>query len=70
MRGTGVDSAAFDPIPQYKSFPGWEEGLTQMRDFYTLPETFKTYFYYVESQINVPINIISVGPDREETIHK
>lgn len=57
-------------IPQYKSFPGWKEDLTQVRDFNALPETFKTYINYVESQIKVPINIISVGPDREETIHK
>ena len=57
-------------VPQYKSFPGWKEDLTKLRDFNALPETFKTYINYVESQIKVPINIISVGPDREETIHK
>jgi adenylosuccinate synthase len=57
-------------IPQYKSFPGWKEDLTKIRDFNALPDTFKTYISYVESMIDVPINIISVGPDREETIHK
>lgn len=57
-------------IPQYKSFPGWKEDLTKIREYSQLPETFKTYIDYVEKQIEVPINIISVGPDREETIHK
>ncbi|MFY8190575.1 MAG: adenylosuccinate synthase [Bacteroidia bacterium] len=57
-------------VPQYKSFPGWTEDLTKVRDFNALPETFKDYINYVESMINVPINIISVGPDREETIQK
>ncbi|MDP3927532.1 MAG: adenylosuccinate synthase [Bacteroidota bacterium] len=57
-------------VPQYKSFPGWTEDLTKVRDFNALPETFKHYISYVESMINVPINIISVGPDREETIQK
>lgn len=57
-------------VPQYKSFPGWKENLTKIKDFNALPDTFKTYISYVESMIDVPINIISVGPDREETIHK
>lgn len=57
-------------VPQYKTFPGWKEDLTKMREYSQLPETFKVYIDYVEKQIEVPINIISVGPDREETIHK
>jgi adenylosuccinate synthase len=57
-------------IPQYKSFPGWTGDLTKIRNYQDLPQTFQNYMDYVESQIKVPVSIISVGPDREETIHK
>lgn len=57
-------------IPQYKSFPGWAGDLTKIRQYADLPATFQNYMDYVESQIKVPVSIISVGPDREETIQK
>jgi len=41
-----------------------------MRTYSELPETFRTYMDFVESKIGVPVNMISVGPDREETIAK
>ncbi|MCF8253536.1 MAG: adenylosuccinate synthase [Bacteroidia bacterium] len=56
--------------PNYKSFPGWSGDLTKVREYNNLPETFRNYMDYVESQIEVPVSIISVGPDREETIVK
>jgi adenylosuccinate synthase len=54
--------------PLYKSFQGWSGDLTKIRNYNDLPETFKNYMEYVQSQIEVPVNVISVGPDREETI--
>ncbi len=56
--------------PQYKSFKGWSGNLSSMRTYSELPETFRTYMDFVESKIGVPVNMISVGPDREETIAK
>jgi len=56
--------------PQYKSFPGWIGNLSVMKQYNELPETFRNYMEYVEKQIQVPVSIISVGPDREETIVK
>jgi adenylosuccinate synthase len=56
--------------PQYKSFPGWTGNLSVMKQYNELPETFRNYMEYVEKQIQVPVSIISVGPDREETIVK
>jgi len=56
--------------PVYSKFEGWQGDLSKMRTYEELPETFKTYMNYVESQIGVPVNVISVGPDREETIVK
>jgi adenylosuccinate synthase len=54
--------------PQYKSFKGWSEDLTGLRNYSELPETFKQYMDYVQSQINTKLSVISIGPDREQTI--
>ncbi|OYU96817.1 MAG: adenylosuccinate synthase [Bacteroidetes bacterium B1(2017)] len=56
--------------PLYKSFAGWTGNLSAIKQYAELPETFKTYMDYVEQQIQVPVSMISVGPDREETIIK
>lgn len=54
--------------PQYKTFKGWDGNLSVMRQYSELPETFRNYMDFVQGEIGVPINVISVGPDREETI--
>jgi adenylosuccinate synthase len=59
-----------DATPIYQSFKGWSGDLSKIRNYQDLPATFKTYMDYVEAQIGVPVNVISVGPDREETIMK
>jgi adenylosuccinate synthase len=64
----GIQDYTIDPV--YSKFEGWQGDLSKMRTYTELPETFKTYMNYVESQIGVPVNVISVGPDREETILK
>jgi adenylosuccinate synthase len=64
------DLSRKDILPLYRSFPGWTGDLTKIRNYQDLPETFKTYMDFVEAQIGVPVNVISVGPDREETIMK
>lgn len=56
--------------PLYRNFPGWTGDLSKIRNYSDLPETFRNYMSYVESQIGVPVNVISVGPDREETIRR
>src|SRR5690606_5141466 len=55
--------------PEYKSFPGWEEDISVMRQYEQLPSSFKDYIRFTEQAAGVPIRIISVGPDREQTIH-
>lgn len=54
--------------PVYKTFNGWHEDLTYMRDYNTLPQSFKDYMLFVEQEIGNKVNVISVGPDREQTI--
>ncbi len=54
--------------PQYKTFKGWSENLSVIKDYEKLPQTFKEYMNYVSSQIGLNVNVISVGPDREQTV--
>ena len=54
--------------PVYRSFKGWSEDLTICRKKSELPLNFKTYIDFLESELGMPIQIISVGPDREQTI--
>ncbi|MDB2350485.1 adenylosuccinate synthase [Flavobacteriaceae bacterium] len=54
--------------PVYKEFEGWEEDLTQKESFDNLPKTLKEYISFIEKELNIPISIVSVGPDRKQTI--
>jgi adenylosuccinate synthase len=55
-------------VPVYKEMKGWETDITKCKKYADLPKEFVDYLKYVESEVKVPITIISVGPDREETI--
>ena len=61
---------ADEVTPQYKTLKGWHEDLTQMRGEKELPETFKKYVTFIEDFVETPIHIISVGPDRTQTIFR
>jgi len=56
--------------PVYQEFKGWKTSLADKRTFEELPETFKDYVAFIESEVGVPVTVISVGPDRTETIFK
>ena len=56
--------------PQYTSLSGWEEDLTKMRDESELPATFNDYVAFIEDYVQTPISIVSVGPDRSQTIFR
>ncbi len=56
--------------PVYKSMAGWSEDLTQLREFDSLPAQLKTYITYIERELNLPIDIVSIGPDRTQTIFR
>jgi len=57
-------------IPQYKTFAGWEEDISGIRLYKDLPENARKYIEYIEDYLEVPIKIVSVGPDREATIER
>jgi adenylosuccinate synthase len=54
----------------YDELPGWKCDLTGIRSETEFPKAFKDYIDYLEKQLEVPITIISVGPDREATIER
>ena len=54
--------------PVYSTLPGWKEDLTQMTKADQLPKTLHDYIHFLETELNVPIRIVSVGPDRKQTI--
>jgi adenylosuccinate synthase len=56
--------------PVYTELEGWEEKITSIRTFNELPGALKKYITFIEKQTGVPVTMVSVGPDREETIFR
>jgi adenylosuccinate synthase len=56
--------------PVYTEMEGWDEVITGFREFDELPAALKKYIKFVETETGVPITMVSVGPDREETIFR
>lgn len=54
--------------PIYRSFPGWKTDITKIENFDELPDNLKTYIKFIEDEVGVKISIVSVGPDRNQTI--
>ena len=54
--------------PIYDEFEGWNDDVTKINNFDKLPINLKKYISYLEKELNIPITIISVGPDRLQTI--
>ena len=56
--------------PIYETLVGWEADLTGLTTYETLPQAFKDYVGFIENYLGVPITVVSVGPDRKQTIPK
>lgn len=54
--------------PVYETLPGWKASTFGLKDYDSLPENAKKYLKRLEEVVGVRIDIISTGPDREETI--
>jgi len=59
-------NASVEPV--YQTFKGWSADLSVCRKQAELPSEFAAYVQFLEQTLNMPIHIISVGPDREQTI--
>lgn len=64
MAADGYDAVT----PVYESMPGWSENTFGVQDYDGLPEAAKKYISRIEQITGVPVDIISTGPDRNETI--
>jgi len=59
-----------DYEPVYESFAGWDEDISNIREYKNLPENAKKYIEKIEEMVNTEISIIGIGPGREEAIIK
>ncbi len=60
------DLAACEPV--LVEFEGWSEDISEILDFEELPENAKKYIFYIEEQIGIKAMLVSVGPDRAQTM--
>ncbi len=60
----------YDCQPIYQEFSGWTEDLMQIEDYQALPASVKTLVEFIENYTGGQIDLLSVGPDREQTIIK
>ena len=61
-----LESKNLEPI--YEEFDGWDDDITDLNNPKNLPKTFINYINFIEKQVGLKIKIISVGPDRKQTI--
>ncbi len=74
-KGVKIDHLPFNieaenVTPIYTEMDGWAEDLTKMTSEGQLPATLNKYITFLEKELEVPIKIVSVGPDRTQTIHR
>ncbi len=55
-------------VPVYETLPGWREDLATVRDYDALPENARRYLTRIGELLGRPVSIVSVGPDRDQTI--
>jgi adenylosuccinate synthase len=56
--------------PVFTEFKGWKEDITEMKDASQFPKELKEYIEFLEKELETPISVVSVGPDRNQTIHR
>jgi len=56
--------------PVYKELKGWKTDMSKMTSEDEFPQAFKDYISFLETELETPISIISIGPDREQTIER
>ena len=71
--GEVIDYMPYDIVstevkPIYKELPGWKTDLTKLSSIEEIPAELNSYVEYLEQELNVPITIVSVGPDRKQTL--
>lgn len=57
-------------IPNYDEISGWNSNINEIMTYNQFPERLKNYITYIENNVNIPISIVSNGPDRTKTIFR
>ncbi|MDD4009076.1 MAG: adenylosuccinate synthase [Fermentimonas sp.] len=72
INGVETESLPYDIsegiVPVYIELPGWETDMSKMQSEDEFPEEFNNYITFLETELGVPISIVSLGPDRAQTI--
>jgi adenylosuccinate synthase len=71
--GKVIDYLPYDISPEhlepvYKEMKGWNTDLTTLTKDGQLPDELNSYIHFIEKEVGVPITVVSVGPDRTQTI--
>ena len=61
-----IDEETIKPV--YVTLPGWKTDMTGMKSTQVFPEAVNNYIEFLEKELKTPIYIVSIGPDREQTI--
>ncbi len=56
--------------PVYREFPGWQEEIEGVTDWQELPENARNYVEFIEDYLQVPVGLVSTGPDRNHAIFR
>ncbi len=73
LNGERIDYFPFEATddnirPIYREFKGWKTDITGCRTYEELPQELKAFFSFIETETGIPVGIVSVGPNRDETI--
>lgn len=71
--GTETGKLPYDLVkesvePVYKDLPGWDDAMPSSGKYENLSENLKSYIQFIEGEVGVPIKIVSMGPDRSQTL--
>ena len=62
------DNSKLNPV--YKEFKGWDMDLTKLESLNEAPKELHDYINWLEKELEIPIKIVSVGPDRKQTLFR
>lgn len=63
-----IEDGAVKPV--YETLPGWKTDMTNMHSESEFPKQFSDYIAFLEKELETPITIVSIGPDRKQTIER
>jgi adenylosuccinate synthase len=64
----GYETLNSDIEPVLENHAGWKTGISNFRKWDELPEQFRDYIAYIETALETPVSVVSLGPNRDQTI--